>query len=365
MFEPEYAEVYGVPFAFIPSDRKIAPTPPSRPAVEVRALDERWPLRIDFPKVDGYRVEVPEERIHFDHEHATRLHVDRALVATWTQTEGVIGVADEQSLDRIRHARVQEAAYELAAEVVRRFFTGHDGALKPWVFPELLDVTRRWLAERVTFADDTPPGVLLLAQPRARAAEAVYEAVLTYEGSRPEILLPIYRPFDGAGSTDDVSFLTRKAVIEATKSHVNLVVLDGPKGNTWEEAVAGMLEDDERVAAFVKNDHLGFEIPYVYEGRSHAYLPDFLVRLVVEPGDVERTLVIEVSGGRKVHLSPGPTAVKATTARDQWCTAVNNDGGFGRWGYVEIASMLGAEGMLSEAIDNLYADAPIIGEPVR
>ena len=34
------------------------------------------------------------------------------------------------------------------------------------------------------------------------------------------------------------------------------------------------------VAAYVKNDHLGFTIPYVHEGRSHEYVPDFLVRLV-------------------------------------------------------------------------------------
>jgi type III restriction enzyme len=364
LFEPEYAEVYGVPFAFIPSDRKVAPAPPGRPAVEVRALDDRWPLRIEFPKVDGYRVEVPDERVRFDHEHSTPLHIDRALVATWTQTGGVIGEAEEQTLDQVRRARIQEAAYDVAAELLRRYFPGHDGVLKPWLFPELLDVTRRWLAEKVTFADDTPPGVLLLAQPRARAAEAVFDAVLGDSADRPEIVLPIYRRFDGSGSTDDVSFLTRKAVIEATRSHVNLVVLDGPKGNTWEETVAGLLEDDKRVAAYVKNDHLGFEIPYVYEGRTHTYLPDFLVRLVTETGDVDRTLVVEVSGGRKVHQSPGPTAVKAATARNQWCTAVNNDGRFGRWGYVEIASMLGASGVLDEAIENLRFTAPIIGEPV-
>ena len=83
----------------------------------------------------------------------------------------------------------------------------------------------------------------------------------------------------------------------------------------------------------MKNERLGFTIPYVHEGRTHEYVPDFLVRLVTEPDDVERTLIIEVSGSRK---SPGPTAAKADTARNQWCAAVNNWGGFGRWGYVEV-----------------------------
>jgi type III restriction enzyme len=363
-FEPEYAEVYGVPFAFIPTDRPVPRPVPSRPAVEVRALDERLPLRITFPKLEGYRVEVPEEPLIFDHTKAAALHVDRELLATWTETGGVVGDVDEQELAEVRGARSQEVAFAVAADVLRRKFPGHDGATKPWLFPALVDVTKRWLAhERVTFAPDTPVGCLLLAEPKAQAAEAVVNAVVRYPDARQEILLPILRRFDGQGATDDVGFLTRKAVVEATKSHVNLVVLDGPKGNTWEEAMAGLLEDDDRVAAYVKNDHLGFTIPYVWEGRSHQYWPDFLVRLVDEPDDDNvRTLIVEVSGGRK---SPGPTAVKAATARDQWCTAVNNHGAFGRWGYLEVTTMLGAGEVLGEAIENLLAEAPIVGDPDR
>ena len=79
----------------------------------------------------------------------------------------------------------------------------------------------------------------------------------------------------------------------------------------------------------MKNERLGFTIPYVHEGRTHEYVPDFLVRLVTEPDDVERTLIVEVSGSRK---SPGPTAAKADTARNQWCAAVNNWGEFGPLG---------------------------------
>jgi type III restriction enzyme len=101
-------------------------------------------------------------------------------------------------------------------------------------------------------------------------------------------------------------------------------------------------------------------IPYVHKGRTHSYVPDFLVRLKPHEDDVVRTLIIEVSGGQK---SPGSTKAKADTARDQWCVAVNNHGGFGRWGYVEITTMLGVRDRLSEAIASLYADAPIVGDP--
>ena len=74
------------------------------------------------------------------------------------------------------------------------------------------------------------------------------------------------------------------------KSEVTHVTLDGKDGNTWEQLLASELELNRNVEAYVKNDHLGFTIPYVHKGRSHSYIPDFLVRL--EPGDddVDRTL---------------------------------------------------------------------------
>ena len=87
-------------------------------------------------------------------------------------------------------------------------------------------------------------------------------------------------------------------------------------------------------------------------------MPDFLVRLVERPDDEVRTLIIEVSGGRK---SPGPTHAKAATALHQWCPAVNNHGGFGRWGYVEIKDMDSAATMLDADIENLYRDGTVTG----
>jgi type III restriction enzyme len=79
--------------------------------------------------------------------------------------------------------------------------------------------------------------------------------------------------------TDTVDFPTHKVHIEANKSPGDFVVLDRPKGNTWEEALAYYLEHDALVASFVKNDHLEFTTPYVYEGVGHEFRPDFLVRL--------------------------------------------------------------------------------------
>ena len=361
-FEPEYAEVYGVPFAFIPTDRDVQAPKLPKPAFEVFAVEDRQHLRIKFPKLDGYRVELPEAPVEFDHEHTTAIVVDESLVATWTEAQGIVGETDESELRIVKEARRQEIVFNVAAEVLRRHFQGHQGALKPWLFPELLRITRLWYDEKLSFAPGTEPGVLLLAEPKAWAAEALHNAVVQFPDARQEVLIPVFRRFDGEGSTDDVNFVTRRPVREATKSPVNLVVLDGSaSGNTWEDTTAALLEANADVLSYVKNNGLGFEIPYVHAGKSHMYVPDFLVRLVQQDdGDVDRTLIIEVSGGQK---SPGPTTAKAQTARNQWCTAVNNDGGWGRWGYIEIDTMLNAEQRIAHAIELLYADAPIIGEP--
>ena len=365
LFEPEYAEVYGVPFAFIPGDRQIPKPKDPRPAVEVRAEPDRWELAIRFPKLDGYRVELPDEPLHAEFDDASRLHLDQEAVALWVERRGVVGAAEQVDLDDIRNARIQRIAFAIAKTLVQReeFYAAHDGVERPWLFPQLADICRRWLDECVTADPGVTKGCLLLTQACARAAEKVFGSITRYPENRAAVLMPIVRRFDPIGSTDEVRFVTRKVVMDPppTKSHLNHVVLDGVRGNSWEEGLAQLLEGDQRVRGYVKNERLGFTIPYVHEGRTHEYVPDFLVRLVPKSeDDVERTLIVEVSGSRK---SPGPTAAKADTARNQWCAAVNNWGEFGRWGYVEVHNPADASALLDEAIDNLYADLPIIGLP--
>jgi type III restriction enzyme len=367
-FEPEYAEIYGVPFAFIPGDHTPPPNVNMRPAVEVRALEERADeFRITFPKVAGYRIELPDEALHAEFTDDSRMHVDDNLAALWVKNQGIVGEGEEVDLDDIRSARDQRVAFKIAETMLKRpdQLAALDGDPKPWLFPQLVGIIREWLAEWVTTEPNVTKGLLLLAQPRNEAAEKIHRAITRFPDARSVVLLPILQPFDPEGATDDVRFVTRKVVMEPppTRSHVNQVVLDGAKGNSWEERLAELLEKrTDTVAAYVKNDHLDFAIPYVFAGRSHSYVPDFLVRLVPRfEGDVVRTLIVEVSGSRK---SPGPTNAKAQTARDQWCASVNNDGRWGRWGYLEVTQVEGAGAVLDAAIENLYADSPIIGLPV-
>jgi type III restriction enzyme len=365
-FDPEYAEVYGVPFAFIPGDRPPPPKKDPRPAIEVRALPERFDLAIRFPKLDGYRVELPDAPLHADFVDESRLHLDQHEVALWVASRGIVGESEEVDLDDIRNARLQKIAFSIARMLIQReeFFAVLADIQRPWLYPQLVDICRRWLEECVSADESVPLGCLLLTEPCFQAAEKVFSAIVQHPDNRSSVLMPIIRRFDPIGSTDDVRFVTRKVVMDPppVRSHLNNVVLDGLRGNSWEEGLAQILEHHDQVKSYVKNERLGLTIPYVHLGRTHEYIPDFLVRLKTHPNDVERSLIVEVSGSQK---PPDPTAAKADTARNQWCAAVNNWGEFGRWGYVELHNPAEFSSLLNEAIENLLADLPIIGLPTE
>jgi len=361
-FEPEYSNVYGIPFAFIPSDRPILEIIPKAPAIEVRSVEGREHLRITFPKLDGYRLEIPDEELRYDPEGVERFVIGPTTVPTWVESAPFVGEAEKTSDREIPPARAQEVAFALARSLIDSHFNEAGKNPRPWLFPRLTQICRQWLHDRVDVAEGFDIGHLLrYAELRVVAAEAVYQVVARQMGDRRGRMRPMLRRFDPTGSTEDVSFLTRKPTAPTEKSEVSHVTLDGIGGNTWEQILALECEFSSDVEAYVKNDHLGFAIPYIHKGRTHSYVPDFLLRLKRrDDGDVERTLIVEVSGGQK---SPGPTKVKALTARDSWCVAVNNHNGFGRWGYVEITTMIGVKQALAEAITALYDDAPIIGDP--
>lgn len=359
-FEPEYANVYGIPFQFISSDRPVKDPIPPKPVQEVEALAGREHLRINFPNLTGYRVELPDEEIWIDLADAPEFVIGPNTVPRWVEMQGVLGSGERESGEE-RAYRVQEVAYALAKRVLDTQFNTVDDK-RPWLFPRLAEICREWIDQKVVLVDGYDLGYLMrITEAQIEASERIWESIGRLAGTRRGRLRPILNRFNPSGSTANVYFQTRKSAIPTEKSEVSHVTLDGISGNTWEQLLAAELELNPNVDSYVKNDHLGFNIPYVHKGRTHVYLPDFLVRLKKPDGDdIERTLIVEVSGSQK---SPGPTEVKARTARDSWCAAVNNHTGFGRWGYIQMRDPVAFKVNLADAIQNLYGDAPIIGDP--
>jgi type III restriction enzyme len=85
------------------------------------------------------------------------------------------------------------------------------------------------------------------------------------------------------------------------------------------------------VMHYVKNDHVGFDIPYTFEGAEKKYIPDFITCIDDGRGSDFLNLIVEVSGERGEKK-----IAKVSTARNLWIPAVNTYGTFGRWSFIEI-----------------------------
>ncbi|MBA2373618.1 MAG: restriction endonuclease subunit R, partial [Chloroflexi bacterium] len=336
LFEPEYAEVYGVPFSFLSvSGRgrvKVA-----KAVREVRALPERSALRIEFPRLVGYRYEMPTDHLEARFDASSILELSAQDIALRTDLDPIVGQSETHRVDP-GNERLATVAFTVAKRTLDNHFRDDDGAERPWLFPQLVRIARRWIDESVIpyMKDGAFPQLLLFTEYSHAAAERIQRAI--YAGTRGEKrLVPNLRPYEPIGSTDDVRCETTKTCYETTKSHLNLVVQD----SGWESKLADVLEGMTEVVAYAKNQGLNFKIPYTYEGRAANYVPDFLIRLrdPDSTGDHDLlTLILEVTGEAKKEKR-----AKVAAAEHLWVEAVNNWGGAGRWAFLEVTDRWDAE----------------------
>jgi type III restriction enzyme len=323
-FAPEYAEVYGVPFSFIPTAGEAGPIK-QKTIHRVRSLPERSHLELTFPRLLGYRYDLPTEqlRAEFTADSTKALATDE--VPSLTQLDPIAGVSSETNLDDLKKHRLQEVAFRLAKRTLDRYFQSADGADQPWLFPQLLGITQRWLDECVVLKDGTFKQMLLLAEWEHDAADRIHRAIVRGTAGEKR-LRPILRPYDPVGSTQYVDFTTTKSVYETEKSHIDHLVMD----SNWEAKVGQVLDEMDEVVAYAKNQGLGFTIPYTFEGEPGNYIPDILVRIDDGAPD-SLNLVVEVTGEKRKQK-----AAKVAAAETYWIPAVNNHGGFGRWSFLEV-----------------------------
>ncbi len=323
MFEPEYAEVYGVPFSFIPAagtalDPKPRPTP-----IRVRALESRIACEITFPRVVGYRYEVTTPRLSaaFGDDHLLALSAQG--LPTKVEVAGIVGPTDFHTLDELKTWRMQRIEFELARRLAQEKFRTADADDQPWLFPQLLGIVKRWVTDCVVLKDGAFPQLLRIDRYESDALDRIFRGIVNSGGEEVRIE-PVLRSFDPVGSTRHIDFDTTKEtwVTDEDKCHVSHVPVD----SGWEAKMAQVLEDIPEVVRYVKNQGLGFTIPYTIDGESRSYIPDFIAVL-----DDGTNLIVEVSGAQRRDK-----AEKVATVRDLWLPAVNRHGGLGLWDFVEI-----------------------------
>ena len=339
-FNPEYAEVYGVPFSFIPCSGATTDPPPGPIPTRVRALESRIDCEITFPRLLGYRYDLAGERLTVKFTDQSRLALSTADIPTRTENAPIVGESSIHTLGDLKRRRPNEVAFLLARLTLEKYFRDDDGNDKPWLFPQLLGIAKRWLDECVTLKDNTFPQLLLLIEFAHDAADRIYKAIVASTDGTAA-LKPIPHPYDTVGSTRYVDFDTTRPVFatRADKCHVSHVVADT---DSWEQKMAEALENMPEVIRYVKNHNLGFTIPYTLNGEEKNYIPDFIACINDGRGpDDLLNLIVEVTGEKKKDK-----AAKVATARTLWAPAVNNHGGFGRWAFIEVIDPWDAQNLI-------------------
>ena len=341
LLSEEYAEVYGVPFSFLKVSGQTSPKPP-KVIHRVHALPDREQYEITYPRVEGYHYELNETKLaaKFSEESKTIIENEPTEVTLG----GVIGKETLETLEKIKERREGDVINRLRVGLLKKYYTDAEGAEKYWLAPQLQKIAEEYVKKHVVLKDRMVIGYLTVGEYFTGALTKIQQAIISknLEDQKAKQLLPILAPYDTLGSTRYVDFLTTKEVRETGKSHINYVVADTEE---WEQGVAKKLEQMPEVLSYVKNQNLGFSIPYEHQGVGHHYLTDFIAVLEM-PNKSKLNLLIEVTGKKDDKKK-----MKVKTAHDLWVPAVNNLGKYGKWAILEVQDIHETQNLIRAGIE--------------
>ncbi|MBK6941629.1 MAG: DEAD/DEAH box helicase family protein, partial [Planctomycetes bacterium] len=340
LFGVEYADVFGVPFDFNAKPVVVKPKPPQKTELVHAVRPERDSLEIVFPRVTGYRVQLPEERIEASFNSDSILTLNPGLVGpTKTRNSAIIGKPADMTLDWLKEQRKSTILFHLTHRLIYQKWRDANDEPRLNLFGELKRVAKQWLDTCLVCEGGTYPAQLLYLELADKACERITAGIVRrFRGEqRIEALID---PYNAIGSTRHVRFHTSCPNLWDTrgpppKNHVNWVVYD----SKWEAEFCRVVESHPRVVAYTKNHGLGFEVPYRYGSEQKAYRPDFIVLVDDDRGATDPLrLVVEVKGYRGEDAKD-----KKTTMEEYWVPGVNQLGMYGRWDFVELTDVFEME----------------------
>jgi type III restriction enzyme len=333
LFNVEYADIFGIPFDFT-AKPVVAPPQPPRTTTQVRAVrPDRDALEIRFPRVEGYRVELPEERLTADFNSDSILELSPDLVGpSITRNSGIIGEGVDLSLEHLHDTRPSTIVFCLTQRLLYTKWRDPGEEPKLHLFGQLKRITKQWLDTCLVCKGGTYPAQLMYQELADMACNRITAAITRrFLGERP--IKALLDPYNPTGSTQHVRFNTSRTDLWETsgpppKNHINWVALD----SDWEAEFCRVAESHPRVVAYTKNHNLGLEVPYRYGSETRKYLPDFIV--VADDGygaDDPLHLVVEIKGYRREDAKE-----KKATMDTYWVPGVNHLGSYGRWAFAEF-----------------------------
>jgi type III restriction enzyme len=326
-FKAEYVNIFGVPFTFMPYESAGDEKSPNVPAHKARVepLAEREEFAISFPNV--VRVEYTyRPALSLDLGSVEPLTLSAYETPRFAQLAPILdGKHDfskikEIDLERLQgEVRLQTSIFDEALSISANMESRWKGS-PVQLFTQLVPLVERFVgSDRLEFS---PP---LFARDEIKRRILVRlnaEKIVNHLGrhiqseNAEELKLVVDQDHPIRSTADMKAWDTSKRCVHTQKSHINFCVCD----STWEANEALSLDRSSYVKAWVKNDHIGFEVAYMYNGVEHKYRPDFLIRLATD-----EMLVLETKGQETEQDKSKRAALR------EWVRAVNTHGGFGRW----------------------------------
>lgn len=326
LYEPEYVNIFGVPFTFLPHEGGDGPPPPPPPPkTRIEAVPEKREYEMAWPNV--IRIDhVFRPTLSLDLNAVERLAINAKDTAMIAQMAPMLaGKPDLTRLSEIDLAemaskfRLQKIIFEVARDEYDQMKPTWQ-ASREYLLAQLVQLVEGFLrSDRIAitpeaYNNDSLKRRVLLTLNMNRIVQHIWEAIRFQNAERLEPVFDHEQPIRSTG--DMPTWYTGRPCERTDKSHISHCVYDG----TWEASEAFDIDHSDLVTAWAKNDHLGFEIVYVFNGIVRKFRPDFLIRLTNGT-----TLVLEVKGR---DSQQNQTKRKFL---DEWVDAVNQHGGFGRW----------------------------------
>jgi len=351
LFNVEYADVLGIPFDFT-AKPVIAPPQPPRETIQVKAITpDRDDCEIRFPRVEGYRVELPEERLSAEFNDDSTLMLTPDLIGpSVTRNEGILGESVDLNLIHTGDLRRSTLLFHLTQRLLYTKWRDPGEEPKLHLFGQLKRITRQWLDGHLVCKGGTYPAQLMYQELADMACERITRGIVSkLVGESP--IKTVLDPYNPSGSTIHVNFNTSKKTrwrTDARRCHVNWVICDSDR----EAELCRVAEAHPRVRAYVKNQNLGLEVPYRYGSEARKYLPDFIVLVDDGHGDNDLLhLVVEIKGYRREDAKE-----KKATMETYWVPGVNHLGAYGRWVFAEFCDVYEIESGFEAKVEAKFGE---------
>jgi len=326
LFPAEYVNVFGVPFSFLPHEDPGGNPPPVTAKTAIMPVADKAAFKIRWPNV--LRIEhAYRPRLSLDASKTEALQLDATDTPQIARLAPVVdGKADvskvrEIDLEKLaKDLRMQTLIFEAARDVYEQMRPEDWRGGRELLLAQIVATVEQFIDAglvRITprlFNTSALRRRIMVMLNMSKVVNHLWQAI---RFDNTEQLTPVFDKDRPLRSTSDMrTWHTGKPCEHTKRSHINFCVLD----SAWEATEAFELDRHPEVDAWVKNDHLGFDILYIHNGVVKKYWPDFIIRM--KSGDY---LVLEVKGQNK--------AIDKTKRRflEEWTEAVTADGRFGKW----------------------------------